>query len=616
MSYSLSDRIAQTVLEHYKRDWPTQAGKPKDNEWTVLAAIVATRHNESQASASSNDAQGYQCNPHLRTNANSECANEDETNNVEDMWVVCSATGTKCTAIPEERGSVLHDSHAEVLCRRGLIRILWHEIIEGLAERVYPSINKKGKASPSTELAKPPCQAKSDPMSTMTTAGCLSSNNHRRLLQRATNVARVESISFELSPNIRLHMYISDMPCGDASIYEMAARSSSDSTITSTDGGSSHDHPIDNHTRFTGAKVILSPHTGVSIEDCGGNHQSLAEGSIARENVQLVGKLRTKSGRSNLVDSQRSASMSCSDKLARWCLLGWQGGLLSRYIPRLVFVHTIIVSLDPLAQSLEAQHRALSRSIAERVQKSINIVRDVINEDSDGDGDSGCIGDDTAAISLWISSVCPPRVDVTRVCYPNSKSIKSAPPVPIADTPTTVEEVTTETAATEIKTAPDITTALGKRNAEGETISQQRKLPYGCKVSPCGFSINWQSISESHQLEVTIGARGIRQGKKPKSAQDVEALQSRLSRSSMVKLAGDAARLAYQKHSHGDEQDIPGGASTASITYQSLKRQFSLPEIQRVRSIIFSNGPLAGWIESAHDFPLSENIVKVASSNN
>ena len=54
----------------------------------------------------------------------------------------------------------------------------------------------------------------------------------------------------------------------------------------------------------------------------------------------------------------------------------------------------------------------------------------------------------------------------------------------------------------------------------------EREMHYGIakqatrntKKSPCGVSINWQWSNQ--ETEVVVGARGIRQGKKPKSDQD------------------------------------------------------------------------------------------------
>lgn len=82
---------------------------------------------------------------------------------------------------------------------------------------------------------------------------------------RGTGLAKVkDTVSF--------HLYMSDSPCGDASIF--------------SDG---------NNLTFTGAKPTFG----------------------WKEKTQQTGVLRTKSGRSDIPVSHRSTSMSCSDKIAR-----------------------------------------------------------------------------------------------------------------------------------------------------------------------------------------------------------------------------------------------------------------------------------------------------------
>ncbi|CAN0524558.1 unnamed protein product, partial [Ectocarpus sp. 8 AP-2014] len=106
--------------------------------------------------------------------------------------VVSLATGNKCVGrdkIPDD-GSVVHDSHAEVLARRALLLRLWRELhlrVSSTAGRQQDVTvgERKGGGTPSNS-------GRSDGRSTPSS----------------------------LKPYIRLHLYISDAPCGDASIYE------------------------------------------------------------------------------------------------------------------------------------------------------------------------------------------------------------------------------------------------------------------------------------------------------------------------------------------------------------------------------------------------------------
>jgi len=133
MTSKAPELVAECALRHYNKK--ISKGKPKDkSEWTVYAAIVA----------------------------------EEEKN----LWVVSAATGTKCTATRKE-GFALHDSHAEILARRGLVRVLWLEVKD---------ITKTQSFS-----------------------------KRRLLLEEGSNKQK-----YRIRENIKLHLYISDSPCGDA----------------------------------------------------------------------------------------------------------------------------------------------------------------------------------------------------------------------------------------------------------------------------------------------------------------------------------------------------------------------------------------------------------------
>jgi tRNA-specific adenosine deaminase 1 len=56
-------------------------------------------------------------------------------------------------------------------------------------------------------------------------------------------------------------------------------------------------------------------------------------------NYHILGVSRTKPGRGN-----PTKSMSCSDKIAKWSILGIQGSLLSLLIDRPIYLNAIIVA--------------------------------------------------------------------------------------------------------------------------------------------------------------------------------------------------------------------------------------------------------------------------------
>ncbi|GJJ07391.1 hypothetical protein Clacol_001593 [Clathrus columnatus] len=174
--------------------------------------------------------------------------------------LVSLATGVKC--LPESRlsfsGDVIHDSHAEILARRGFIRWLLEEV-----GRVITA------SSPSPWID---CEQK-----------------------------------WHLRDGVTVHLYVSTLPCGDASTRilsllpqdpEIAALKNRTVSVTTTTGA-----------------------------------------TRGRENYNLFGVLRTKPGRA---DSEPSFSMSCSDKIARWSILGIQGALLSILFDP-IYINEIII---------------------------------------------------------------------------------------------------------------------------------------------------------------------------------------------------------------------------------------------------------------------------------
>ena len=91
---TFANEIAKLCYSFYKINFPLKS-KPTGNEWTTLAAIILTKPNKVNK-------------------------------------ILCMATGTKCLAekqLPVD-GCLVHDSHAEILARRCLIRYLFNEMIK------------------------------------------------------------------------------------------------------------------------------------------------------------------------------------------------------------------------------------------------------------------------------------------------------------------------------------------------------------------------------------------------------------------------------------------------------------------------------------------------------
>ncbi|CAM9523521.1 unnamed protein product [Chrysoparadoxa australica] len=289
-----SQRVAREILQAFTRTCP-DASKKFASKWTVVAGVW--------------------------------CEDTDGLNS----RVLAVGTGTRCLARGKMNtdGTALNDSHAEVICRRSLVRVMAHQVQE-----VYIT----GKDTSLLEIVSQPPAAEGQsslPGVAGNAVGAVG-KGEGALGHQGHEVAPSRP-RLRLKPRYKLHMYISQAPCGDASIYP---RTSEPPTrkLHRTNGLPSK--PVEKH-RHTGAHAVVGGH--------------------AKDGL-LEGLLRTKPGRSDLPESHRTLSHSCSDKLVRWSVLGLQGRLLGQWIEPL-YLTSLVIGSDEEA-SVESLESALSRSFS------------------------------------------------------------------------------------------------------------------------------------------------------------------------------------------------------------------------------------------------------------
>lgn len=225
----------------------------------------------------------------------------------------CVALGTGLKALPFKQlspsGNTANDSHAEVICRRSFKRFLLHQMALACSEN--------------------------DPESIF----CFTPRDESELEDEDPTTP-----FFQLKDGIRFYFYVSQSPCGDASMdYVIHAQT--------------EEERISNELK---KKQFLENHSGQEVDPLG-PLRPLVTGRVLRGRMEFEerGIARTKPGR---IDSDLSASMSCTDKITRWNGLGW-GGSIVALLAGPIHMSAIIVA--------EGFHKeSLRRSLIDRVLNS------------------------------------------------------------------------------------------------------------------------------------------------------------------------------------------------------------------------------------------------------
>ena len=252
------------------------------------------------------------------------------------LEVVALATGNKCLgeagrSRATQIGDVLNDCHAEVLARRAFVSYMMDQV-----ERSY---------TPGADTI---------------------------LVRRDAKLC--------LKPGTRIHMYISQMPCGDCSIFKTDLLENEENENNEENEGDSLLPPnkkpkvIFEGYQSTGAKVLDKSAAGEITRSYAWDEKGDKDSSSSES--QRVGACRSKPGRGS-----PTLSMSCSDKIALWNCVGLNGALLAQFVPDPLRPATITVALDCAAAgaSPESLLESLRRGLVGRVSAAFPAVPEAVS---------------------------------------------------------------------------------------------------------------------------------------------------------------------------------------------------------------------------------------------
>ncbi|PHT48319.1 hypothetical protein CQW23_12527 [Capsicum baccatum] len=225
----------------------------------------------------------------------------------QELKVISLGTGTKCIGRSRRssKGDVVNDSHAEITARRALLRYLYSEIRD-----VYNTHAHSNGGVLCDDVEKFMFHLESDGL------------GPKRL---------------KMQHGWQLHLYISQLPCGVVSPGSELALL--------------HDSPAKK------GDMMCSSLQFVYTKGESSGYTAMTDGCIPMP----FGTVMRKPGRGN-----STLSVSCSDKIARWNVVGVQGALLS-YLFEPIYISSVSIGQSHIASKTSITGDEMMRAIHERV---------------------------------------------------------------------------------------------------------------------------------------------------------------------------------------------------------------------------------------------------------